>query len=43
MERSHKTIEEELLNDVAPFESLPAAQAAIDAWRHIYNQRSYSR
>ena len=37
IERFHKTLREELLNHVAPFESLAAAQAAIDAWVFAYN------
>ncbi|WP_204054148.1 IS481 family transposase, partial [Microbispora rosea] len=37
IERFHKTLRRELLDDVAPFESLEAAQEAIDAWVHSYN------
>jgi transposase InsO family protein len=37
IERWHKTLRRELLDHVAPFESLPAAQAAIDGWVHAYN------
>lgn len=39
VERFHKTIRRELLDHVAPFESLPAAQAALDAWLHTYNHQ----
>jgi hypothetical protein len=37
VERWHKTLRRELLDHVAPFESLTAAQEAIDAWVHTYN------
>lgn len=37
IERWHKTLRRELLDHVAPFESLPAAQEAIDGWVHAYN------
>lgn len=37
IERFHKTLRRELLDDVAPFESLAAAQEAIDGWVHAYN------
>ncbi|GAT67013.1 transposase [Planomonospora sphaerica] len=37
IERFHKTLRRELLDDVAPFESLAAAQETIDAWVHAYN------
>jgi transposase InsO family protein len=37
IERFHKTLRTELLDHVSPFESLPAAQDAIDAWVHAYN------
>ena len=39
IERFHKTLREELLDHVAPFESLTAAQQAIDAWVHAYNHQ----
>jgi transposase InsO family protein len=37
IERFHKTLRGELLNDVAPFASLAAAQQAIDNWVQTYN------
>ena len=37
IERWHKTLRRELLDHVAPFESLAAAQEAIDGWVHAYN------
>jgi hypothetical protein len=37
IERFHRTLRQELLNDCGPFADLPAAQAAIDAWVHAYN------
>jgi Transposase and inactivated derivatives len=37
IERFHKTLRRELLDHVTPFESLAAAQQAIDAWVHAYN------
>ncbi|GAA2907431.1 IS481 family transposase [Streptosporangium fragile] len=37
IERFHKTLRQELLDHVAPFESMAAAQEAIDAWVHTYN------
>ncbi|MGP3919187.1 IS481 family transposase [Nonomuraea sp. 10N515B] len=39
IERFHKTLRHELLDHVAPFESLAAAQDAIDAWVHAYNHQ----
>jgi transposase InsO family protein len=39
IERFHKTLREELLDDVAAYESLAAAQASIDAWVYGYNYR----
>jgi transposase InsO family protein len=39
IERFHKTLRTELLDHVAPFESLVAAQAAIDAWVFAYNHQ----
>jgi transposase InsO family protein len=37
IERWHKTLRRELLDHVAPFESLAASQEAIDGWVHTYN------
>jgi transposase InsO family protein len=37
IERFHKTVREELLDEVTAFESLDAAQDAIDGWVHSYN------
>lgn len=37
IERFHKTLREELLDDVEAFESLDAAQDAISEWVHEYN------
>jgi transposase InsO family protein len=37
IERFHKTLREELLDSVAPFESLAVAQQAIDGWVSSYN------
>jgi hypothetical protein len=37
IERFHKTLRHELLDHVAPFASLTAAQQAIDEWVHAYN------
>jgi transposase InsO family protein len=39
IERFHKTLRQELLDYVAPFESLAAAQQAIDAWVEVYNHQ----
>jgi transposase InsO family protein len=39
IERWHKTLRRELLDHVAPFESLPAAQEAIDGWVQSYNHQ----
>ncbi|MDQ3762452.1 MAG: integrase core domain-containing protein [Actinomycetota bacterium] len=39
MERWHRSIQDELLDPHGPFESLEAAQAAVDAWRAEYNTR----
>ena len=39
IERWHKTLRSELLDHVAPFESLATAQEAIDAWVHTYNHQ----
>ena len=37
IERFHQSLRRELLDDHPPFADLPAAQAAIDTWRHDYN------
>lgn len=37
VERFHKTLREELLDEVAAFDSLDAAREAIDGWVHTYN------
>lgn len=39
IERFHRTLRKELLDHVAPFESLAAPQQAIDAWGHAYNHQ----
>jgi transposase InsO family protein len=39
IERLHRTLREEFLDHVAPFESPAAAQAAIDAWAEGYNRQ----
>jgi transposase InsO family protein len=39
IERWHKTLRRELLDHVATFESLAAAQEAIDGWVHTYNHQ----
>jgi transposase InsO family protein len=39
IERFHKSLRAELLDHVSPFESLEAAQAAIDGWVHAYNHQ----
>jgi transposase InsO family protein len=39
IERLHKTLREEFLDHVVPFESVAAAQAAIDGWVESYNRR----
>ncbi|MGV7784519.1 IS481 family transposase [Mycobacterium kansasii] len=39
IERFHKTLRTEFLDHVAPFESIAAAQEAIDAWVHGYNHQ----
>lgn len=38
IERLHRTLREEFLDHVAPFESTAAAQAAIDSWVEGYNR-----
>ncbi len=37
IERLHQSLQNELLNDHGPFESIEALQAALDAWRQDYN------
>ncbi len=37
VERFHKTLRRELLDETGAFESIEAAQAAIGAWVHAYN------
>lgn len=37
IERWHRTLRREFLDNSGPFADLPAAQAAIDAWVHGYN------
>jgi transposase InsO family protein len=37
VERFHKTLRRELLDDAAPFADLAAAQAALDGWVNEYN------
>ncbi|MFI0805661.1 Transposase InsO and inactivated derivatives [Amycolatopsis lurida] len=37
IERWHQSLRRELLDECGPFESLQAAQAAIEAWAHGYN------
>ncbi|OBI95751.1 transposase [Mycobacterium alsense] len=39
IERFHKTLRTEFLDHVAPFESIGAAQEAVDAWVHAYNHQ----
>ncbi len=39
VERFHQTLQRELLDEHGPFESMEAAQAAIDAWVIEYNTR----
>ncbi|MEV5646269.1 integrase core domain-containing protein [Streptomyces flaveolus] len=39
IERFHRTLREEFLDHVVPFESLAAAQEAIDGWVHAYNHQ----
>jgi transposase InsO family protein len=34
VERWHQSLQTDFLNDAGPFESIEAAQAAVDAWRH---------
>lgn len=37
IERLHQSLQNELLNDHGPFESIEDLQAALDAWRQEYN------
>ncbi|MGW0538107.1 IS481 family transposase [Streptomyces sp. NPDC003032] len=37
IERFHRTLRQEFLDHVAPFESVAAAQEAINTWVHTYN------
>lgn len=37
VERWHRTLRCELLDEAGPFADLPSAQAAISAWVHAYN------
>ena len=37
IERFHRTLRRELLDETGAFESIEAAQTAIDAWVHAYN------
>jgi len=37
IERLHQSLQNELLNDHGPFESIEALQAGLDAWRQEYN------
>jgi transposase InsO family protein len=37
VERWHRTLRRELLDEAGPFAGLPSAQAAISAWVHAYN------
>jgi hypothetical protein len=39
IERFHKTLREDFFDHVAPFESLTAAQAAVDGWVTSYNHQ----
>ncbi|MGW2326469.1 IS481 family transposase [Streptomyces sp. NPDC001700] len=39
IERFHRTLREEFLDHVVPFESLAAAQEAVDGWVHAYNHQ----
>jgi transposase InsO family protein len=41
IERFHKTLRTEFLDHVAPFESIAAAQEAVDAWVQAYNHRRH--
>src|ERR1700733_13392060 len=37
VERWHRTLRRELLDEAGPFAALPSAQAAVSAWVHAYN------
>jgi transposase InsO family protein len=37
VERWHQSLQTDFLTDAGPFESVEAAQAGVDAWRHEYN------
>jgi len=37
VERWHQTLQTEFLNEAGPFASIEEAQAAVDGWRHEYN------
>jgi len=37
VERFHRTLRRELLDEVGAFASIETAQAAVDAWVHAYN------
>ncbi|MDG9728389.1 integrase core domain-containing protein [Streptomyces sp. DH41] len=39
MERFHRTLREEFIDHVVPFESLAAAREAINGWVHAYNHQ----
>ena len=39
IERLHQSLQNELLNDHGPFETLEALQAALDAWRRGVQHR----
>ena len=38
VERWHRTLQTDFLNDAGPFATIEAAQAAVDVWRAEYNQ-----
>ena len=38
IERLHQSLQDELLDDHGPFETIEAAQQALDAWRDDYNR-----
>ena len=37
VERWHQTLQSDFLDEVGPFATIEAAQAAVDGWRHEYN------
>jgi Integrase core domain len=39
VERWHQSLQTGFLADAGPFESIEAAQAAVDGWRHEYNHQ----